>query len=73
MIHEMVHSKQWWEHGILFPFRYWRAGQEAGKRYWGPDPPSYYWNPYEIEAFKAMYEYLEKYGDKERRDIYFRI
>jgi hypothetical protein len=65
MIHEMVHSKQWWEHGVCFYPIYWRAGQEARRKYWGPDPPSYYWNPYEVEAFKAMYEYLRKYGTPE--------
>jgi hypothetical protein len=65
MIHEMVHSKQWWKHGILFPLKYWEASIKARQEYKSPYPggdPGYYWNPYEVEAFKAEYAYLRRYG-----------
>lgn len=64
--HEYIHTLQWVKYGWKFPFAYYGSGLKAffkGKRF-------YYDNEFEIEAYKAEYEFCKKnnipYVDKYR-------
>ena len=49
LAHELAHVRQWRQHGLLYPWRYWRASEEAQAA--GLD--RYRDNAFEVEAREA--------------------